>query len=122
MDEEQVFSRWQSKARHREKSRGGGSRTEHGSEDEGRNQDRSWDQFAAAAKLDHPVSAASGQKKPSSAIAPGTALAPRWCPPGLMPSQRRRIQWMRVHNMREEVAEKERDEHFNDIRPVILTK
>jgi hypothetical protein len=29
---------------------------------------------------------------------------------------------MRKQKMREEVAEKERDEHFNDIRPVILTK
>jgi hypothetical protein len=41
---------------------------------------------------------------------PGTALAPHWCPPGLMLSQRRRIQWMRVQKMREEVVEKERYE------------
>jgi hypothetical protein len=43
-------------------------------------------------KPNHPVSLASGQKKPSSTTASGTAPAPRWCPPGLMPSQRRRIQ------------------------------
>jgi hypothetical protein len=43
-------------------------------------------------KPDHPISSASGQKKPSSTTAPGMAPAPCWCPPGLTPSQRRRIQ------------------------------
>jgi hypothetical protein len=32
-----------------------------------------------------------------------------------MHSQRRRIQWMRVQKLREDVTEKERDEHFNTI-------
>jgi hypothetical protein len=32
-----------------------------------------------------------------------------------MPSQRKRIQQMRTHKMREEAAEKERDDHFSDI-------
>jgi hypothetical protein len=50
------------------------------------------------------------------------ALAPCWCPPGLTPSQRRRIQQMRAQKMREEATEKERDNYFNIIRPVILTK
>jgi hypothetical protein len=39
-----------------------------------------------------------------------------------MCSQRRRIQQMRVQKMREEVAEKVKDEHFNDIRPAIPMK
>jgi hypothetical protein len=39
-----------------------------------------------------------------------------------MPSQRRRIQWMRAQKMMEEEAEKERDKHFNTIRSVIPTK
>jgi hypothetical protein len=39
-----------------------------------------------------------------------------------VPSQRRRIQWMRTQKMREEATEKERDEYFNIIWPVILTK
>jgi hypothetical protein len=39
-----------------------------------------------------------------------------------VPSQRRRIQWMRTQKMREEVTEKERDEYFNIIWPMILTK
>jgi hypothetical protein len=38
-----------------------------------------------------------------------------------MSSQRRRIERMRVQKMRKKV-EKERDEHFNNIRPVIPTK
>jgi hypothetical protein len=50
------------------------------------------------------------------------APTPRWCPPGLTPIQRRRIERMRAQKMREEVAENERDEHFNNIRPVILMK
>jgi hypothetical protein len=39
-----------------------------------------------------------------------------------MPCQRRRIQWMRVLKMKEEATEKERDEYFNTIHPVILRK
>jgi hypothetical protein len=39
-----------------------------------------------------------------------------------MPSQRRRIQWMRAYKMREEAAEKERDEHFNTLRQVLPTR
>jgi hypothetical protein len=43
----------------------------------------------------HPVLAASGQRRMSRNTAPGMALAPHWCPPGHTPSQRR-IQWMRA--------------------------
>jgi hypothetical protein len=50
------------------------------------------------------------------------APAPRWCPRGLTSSQRRRIQQIRAQKLREEVTEKERDMHFNTIRPVIPTK
>jgi hypothetical protein len=64
----------------------------------------------------------SGQKKASKTTALGMAPAPHWCSPGLTPSQRRRIQRMRAHKMREEAAEKERDEYFNIIRSVIPTK
>jgi hypothetical protein len=39
-----------------------------------------------------------------------------------MHSQRRRIQQMRMQKMREEVAGKERDQHFNTIGSVIQTK
>jgi hypothetical protein len=66
-------------------------------------------------KSDHPVSPNSGQKKASRTTTSGTALGPHRCPPGLTPSQRRRIQRMRAQKMREEATERERDEHFNDI-------
>jgi hypothetical protein len=39
-----------------------------------------------------------------------------------MPSQRMRIQWLMAQKMREEAAEKERDEHFNAIQLVIPMK
>jgi hypothetical protein len=39
-----------------------------------------------------------------------------------MHSQRRRIQRMRVQKLREDVTEKERDEHFNTIQPMFSTK
>jgi hypothetical protein len=66
-------------------------------------------------KLDHLVSLGSEQKKASRTTAPRTAPTPYWCPPGLMPRQRRRIQRMRAQKMREEAAKKEREEHFNTI-------
>jgi hypothetical protein len=65
--EERVFSRWQSKARCREKSRGGGSRAEQGSEVKAGTktgagtsswQPPNWTVWFS--KLDHPVSSASG--------------------------------------------------------------
>jgi hypothetical protein len=58
----------------------------------------------------------------SSTTALGTATAPRGCPLGLTHSQRRRIQWMRAQKLKEDVAEKERDEHFNTIWPMFPTK
>jgi hypothetical protein len=68
-------------------------------------------------KPDHLVSLGSVQKGTSNTIAPRTAPAPRRCPPGLTHNQRKRIQ-----RMREEAVEKARDEHFNFMRPMILTK
>jgi hypothetical protein len=66
-------------------------------------------------KLDHLVSLGSVERGTSNTIASGTAPTPHWCPPGLTHSQRRRIQRMRAHKLREESVEKERDEHFNTI-------
>jgi hypothetical protein len=73
-------------------------------------------------KPDHPVSMTPSQKQPSRTTAPGMALAPRWCPPVLTPSQRRRIQRMTAQKMWEEAVKKERDEYFNVIRSVIPMK
>jgi hypothetical protein len=73
-------------------------------------------------KLDHPVSSSSGKKMASRTTAPRTAPTPHWCPPGLTPSQRSRIQHMRAQKLREEATKKERDGHFNTIRPMISMK
>jgi hypothetical protein len=73
-------------------------------------------------KPDHPVLAASGQKQQPRSTVPGIAPAPHWCPLDLTPSQMRRIKWIRPQKMWEEAAEKERDEYFNTIWPVILMK
>jgi hypothetical protein len=62
------------------------------------------------------------QKGALKTIMPGTAQAPPWCPPGLKPSQRRRIQRLRAQKLREEPTEKKRDEHFNTIRPMFPAK
>jgi hypothetical protein len=32
------------------------------------------------------------------------------------------MQWMRAYKMKEEAVKKERDKHFNTVRPVILTR
>jgi hypothetical protein len=39
-----------------------------------------------------------------------------------MPSQRRRIQRLRAQKLREEAPEKERDEYFNSIQPMLPVK
>jgi hypothetical protein len=44
---------------------------------------------------------------------------PRWCPPGLTHTQRRKLQWLRLHEKREKELEKKRDEDFNSYRPMV---
>jgi hypothetical protein len=105
-----------------ERSSGGGSIAEQGSGSEDRGQDKSQDHLVIDTKPNHLVLAASGQKKTSRTTTPRTVPAPCWCRPGLTPSQKRRIQWMRAQKMREEVVEKERDEYFNIIQPMIMMK
>jgi len=38
---------------------------------------------------------------------------PRWCPPSLSHSQKRRLQRLRLHEQKEQEAKKLRDEYFN---------
>ena len=42
---------------------------------------------------------------------------PRWCPPGLTHTQKRRLQCLRRQEQREKEAEKLRDEIFHECRP-----
>ena len=44
---------------------------------------------------------------------------PRWCPPGLTHTQKRRLQHLRRQEQKEKEAEKLRDEHFKKYRPKI---
>jgi hypothetical protein len=44
---------------------------------------------------------------------------PRWCPPGLTRTQRRKLQRLRFQEKREKDLEKQRDEAFNQYGPMI---
>ena len=44
---------------------------------------------------------------------------PRWCPPSLTPTQKRKLQRLRLKVMREQEQEKRRDEFFNEIKPMV---
>jgi hypothetical protein len=50
-----------------------------------------------------------GGKKNHGSVAPGTKSAPRWCPPGLSRTQKRRVQRLRTMEMTEKMEEEERD-------------
>jgi hypothetical protein len=49
-------------------------------------------------------------------------LQPRWCPPGLTRSQKRKLQRLRLAEMREKERKKWRDELFNEIKLVAMPK
>jgi hypothetical protein len=55
-------------------------------------------------------------------VEPGTKPRPQWCPVGLTHTQKRRVQRLRVSEIREELAKKRRDEWFSEIRPMMHTK
>jgi hypothetical protein len=44
---------------------------------------------------------------------------PRWCPAGLTHTQRRKLQRLRFQEKREKELEKQRDEAFNQYRPMV---
>ncbi|XP_037489050.1 uncharacterized protein LOC119367715 [Triticum dicoccoides] len=52
-------------------------------------------------------------------VAPGTKPKLRWCPTGLIHTQKRRVQRLRALEIREELAEKKRDEWFNKDKPMV---
>jgi hypothetical protein len=49
-------------------------------------------------------------------------LQPRWCPPGLTRTQRRKLQRLWLAKMREKEREKRWDNFFNEIKLVTLSK
>jgi hypothetical protein len=44
---------------------------------------------------------------------------PRWCPPGLTHTHRRKLQRLRLREKREKELEKQKDEDFNSYRPMV---
>jgi hypothetical protein len=52
----------------------------------------------------------------------GTVPAPRWCPPGLTKTQRRRVQKLRAREIEERRREAKRDTWFNKEHPMITNK
>jgi len=44
---------------------------------------------------------------------------PRWCPPGLTQTQKRKLQRLRNKEKTEQEAEKMRDKHFNKYKPMV---
>jgi hypothetical protein len=62
-----------------------------------------------------------GEKK-TNKVVDSKYLQPRWCPPGLTRTQKRKLQQLWLAEMREKVQEKRRDELFNEIKPMTLPK
>jgi hypothetical protein len=55
-------------------------------------------------------------------VAPGTKPGPQWCPTGITPTQKRRLQRLRASEIREEIAEKNNNVWFNKHRPMVPPK
>jgi hypothetical protein len=55
-------------------------------------------------------------------VAPGTKPGPQWCPTGLTPTQKRRVQRLRVLEIKGKIAEKKHDKWFNQDGPVVPLK
>jgi hypothetical protein len=64
----------------------------------------------------------SGGQVGSRTTSPGTAPAPRWCPPGLTKTQRRRVQMLRAKEIEERKMEAESDAWFSQERPMNTPK
>ena len=52
-------------------------------------------------------------------VAPGTKPKLRWCPTGLIHTQKRRVQRLRALEIREELAKKKRGKWFNQDKPMV---
>ncbi|PUZ76049.1 hypothetical protein GQ55_1G259600 [Panicum hallii var. hallii] len=55
----------------------------------------------------------------SSSSSTAKYFQPRWCPPRLTRTQKRKLQRLRFQEKREQELEKQRDEQFNKYRPMI---
>ena len=55
-------------------------------------------------------------------VAPGTKSEPQWCPSGLTPTQKRRVQRLRASEIREQAAKKKRDRDRPMVPPKMIWK
>jgi hypothetical protein len=62
---------------------------------------------------------AANDHEASGSKSPPECFLPRWCPPGLTHTQRRKIQRLRLREKMEKELEKKRDKDFNSYRPMV---
>nr|AAX95307.1 Retrotransposon gag protein, putative [Oryza sativa Japonica Group]ABA93246.1 retrotransposon protein, putative, unclassified [Oryza sativa Japonica Group] len=70
-----------------------------------------------AAKGDVRASSSSNKVNRGHYLPPGTEPNPRWMPKDLTATQKRRLQRLRAQELREKMAEEQRDKRFNELRP-----
>ena len=75
--------------------------------------------FTGPITLDDPVEKVSHDNEASSSKSSFKYTQLRWCPPVLTHTPKRKLQRLRLRKMRDEEAEKKRDEVFNEIKPMV---
>ena len=75
--------------------------------------------FGKSAQTDSQKRVLANDHEASSSGSASKYHQPRWCPPGLSHSQKRRLQCLRRQEQKEQEVEKLRDERFNEYRPMI---
>ena len=75
--------------------------------------------FGKSAQIDSEKCVLANDHEVSSSGSANKYHQPRWCPPGLSHSKKRRLQRLRRQEQKEQEAEKLRDEHFNKYRPMV---
>ena len=75
--------------------------------------------FVKSAQTDFQKHVLANDHEASSSSSVSKYHQPRWCPPSLCHSQKRRLQCLRCQEQKEQEAEKLRDEHFNKYRPMV---
>ena len=67
--------------------------------------------------VQRPIRANDHQAGSSSSVS--KYFQPRWCPPGLTCTQKRKLQCLRVQEKKEQEIQKLRDKQFNQCRPMV---
>ena len=75
--------------------------------------------FGKSAQIDSQTCVLANDHEASSSSSANKYHQPRWCPPGLSHSQKRRLQRLRRQEQKEREAKMLRDEHFNKYRPMV---